>query len=97
MTEILDKLSIEICKPQEAFYFLYLGGVFHSLTTLTLLVFIYTCPLPTTTPKIGIFSMLKSHFDHLKQRLCFSVILRNRIVLSLSSFMLFAGIMKLFM
>ena len=28
MTEILDKLSVEICKPQEAFYFLYLDRGF---------------------------------------------------------------------
>ena len=85
MTEILDKLSVEICKSQKAFY---------SLTTLTLSVSIHTCSFPTTTPRIGISSMLKSHFDHLKQRMYFSVILRNWIVLSSSSFIFFASITK---
>ena len=28
MTEVLYETSIEICKPQEAFYFFYLGGSF---------------------------------------------------------------------
>ena len=55
---------------------------------------IWICPLPTTTPKIGISSMLKLYFDLLKHRLCFSAIFKNWIVISSSSFMVLAGIMK---
>ena len=94
MTEVLDKLSLEIYKSSTSFI---LVGIFHSLTVLTLSASICTCTLPTTTPKIGISSMLKSHFDCLKQRLCFSAILRNQVVLSSSSFIFFANIIKLSM
>ena len=57
-----------------------------------MLASIYTCPLPMTTPRIRIFSILKLYFDCLKQRLCFSAIFRKQIVLSSSSFIVFASI-----
>jgi len=63
MTEILDKLSIEVYEFQEAFI---LVGIFYSVTILTLLFSIYTSPLPTTTSRIRISSVLKLHFDCLK-------------------------------
>ena len=72
-------------------------GVFYSFTVLIFSCSILTCPFLTITSRIGISSMLKSHFDCLKHKLCFSAIFRNQIVLSSNSFLVLAGITKLSM
>ena len=70
-------------------------GVFHSLIALTFSFSICTSPFPTCTPSTGISVVLKLYFNHLKHKLCFSAILRNLIVLFLSSSSVFARITKL--
>ena len=94
MAEILDKPSVKVCKSQETFYFLDLVSVFYSFTALIFSSSIWTCSFPMTTPNVGIFPILKSHFDLLKHKLCFSDIFKNKIVYSSSSFIIFSGIMK---
>ena len=71
-------------------------GVFHSFTVLIFSCFILTCPFPTITSKMSISFILKSHFDHLKHRLCFSAIFKNLTVYSSNSSMVFAGMTKSF-
>jgi len=84
---------VKVCKPQEAFNFFYFGWGFLFLTVFTLLFSIYTSPHSTTTSRIRISLILKSHFDYLKHRLCFSFIFKNKIVLSSNSLVL-VGITK---
>ena len=69
-------------------------GILYSLIALTFSFSICTSPFPTHTGSMGISVVLKSHFDHLKHRLCFSAILRNLIVHSSSYFSIFARITK---
>ena len=69
-------------------------GIFHSFTTLIFSCSILTCLFPTITPRMGISSILKLYFDHLKHRLCFSAIFKNLIVCFSNTSMVFAGITK---
>ena len=69
-------------------------GILHSFTTLIFSCSILTCLFPTITPRIGISSILKSYFDCLKHRLCFSAIFKNLIILSSNYSIVFAGITK---
>ena len=72
--------------------FFILVGIFHSMTAFTLLFSICTSPYPTTTSRIEISLASKSHFDHLKHRLCFSAIFKNQIFLSSSFFLVLVDI-----
>ena len=74
--------------------FFILVEIFHSMTAFTLLFSICISPYPTTTSRIEISLALKSHFDHLKHRLCFSAIFKNQIILSSSSFLVLVDITK---
>ena len=74
--------------------FFILVGIFHSITAFTLLFSICTSPYPTTTSRIEIPLASKSHFDHLKHRLCFSAIFKNQIILFSSSFLVLVDITK---
>jgi len=94
VAEVVDKPSIEIANPRKLSTSLIFVGVFHSLTAFIFSCSILTCPLPTTTPRIGISSILKLHFDHLKYKLCFSAIFKNWIVHSSNSSIVLAGMTK---
>ena len=70
-------------------------GVFHFFTALIFSYSILTCPFPTITPRIVIYSILKLYFDHLKYKLYFSAIFKNLIILFSNFSRVFAGITKL--
>ena len=95
ITKVLDESLIKFTNLKKLFTFFTLVEVFYSLTALILLFSIWTSPLLIITPRMSIFSVLKLHFDHLKQRLCFSAIFKNQIVCFSSSFLILVGITKL--
>ena len=92
--KFLMNLLWKFVNPKKLSTSLILVGILYSLTALTLLFSIWIYPFPMTTPNIGISSILKLYFDLLKYKLHFSVIFKNHIILSSSSFIVFTSITK---
>ena len=92
--KFLIKHWYKFTNPKKIFTSFILVGVFHSLTSLTLLFSIWTSSLSTTTLSMDISLTSKLYFNHLKQRLYFSAIFKNCIVLSSSFFLVLVDITK---